>query len=157
MAFCSNCGAQVEGRFCPTCGAPIGGVAGAPPPQPGAPPPPGAASGAGLDDNAASALCYLAGFITGIIFLVMDPYKNNPRIRFNAWQSIILNVSMIVLFVLLSILGLIPFVGFLTIFLVPLCGLAFFVLWIFLLIKSWQGSDLKLPVIADFARKQAGY
>ena len=46
-----------------------------------------------MTDNVASALCYLLGLITGIIFLVLTPYNRNPVVRFHAFQSIFLNVA----------------------------------------------------------------
>src|ERR1700676_3398151 len=111
MAFCSNCGAAVDGRFCPKCGSAVdagapGAGPGAPPPPgppPGDPPPPGytapgysapagyvppPAGAAGMTDNMAGALCYLFGFITGILFLVLAPYNQNRNIKFHAMQSI---------------------------------------------------------------------
>src|ERR1700731_1582662 len=130
MAFCSNCGAAVDGRFCPKCGSAIDAGApagpGAPPPAaPGPPPPAGPPLGgppppaynpppgysapggyvqpapavAGMTDNMAGALCYLFGFITGILFLVLAPYNQNRNIRFHAFQSIFLNVAWVVLWI----------------------------------------------------------
>src|SRR5258708_349305 len=157
MAFCPNCGSNVDGQFCAKCGATVAAAPSgpaqppystgpaAPPPAPGPPPPappppsygapqgyqtgppppyqaqpgyqappPGYQSsqvpppyqqgppqqpygggyqpgppGGGMQENVASLLCYVLGWITGIIFLVMDPYKNNRNIKFHAWQSII--------------------------------------------------------------------
>ena len=82
MAFCANCGSQVDGRFCPKCGAAIAGGAGpaAPPPSvpnPGARRLTAAAAPAGLTENVACALCYVLGLITGILFLVLAPYNQN--------------------------------------------------------------------------------
>ena len=45
-----------------------------------------------MTDNMAGALCYLFGFITGILFLVLAPYNQNRDIRFHAFQSIFLNI-----------------------------------------------------------------
>jgi len=87
MAFCASCGAPVEGKFCAKCGAPMGAAV----------PPPGAAPGvaaAGMTDNAASALCYVLGLITGILFLVLAPYNQNKTIRFHAFQSIFLSIAL---------------------------------------------------------------
>ena len=105
MPYCSNCGAQVDGRFCPKCGTALDAAAqtggpGAPPPAgpppaynppPGGAPPPGysapggyvppASTAAGMTDNMAGALCYLFGFITGILFLVLAPYNQNRSIK----------------------------------------------------------------------------
>ena len=132
MAFCANCGAQVEGRFCQKCGAPVAGapmggatMGGAP--IGGAPMGAGAPSGtaspeyqsqtssAGLSENAAGAICYLFGFITGILFLVLAPYNQNRNVKFHAFQSIFLNLGWFVLWiadVIVSIvLGHIPIMG----------------------------------------------
>jgi hypothetical protein len=55
--------------------------------------PAAAASSGVMATNVAGALAYLGGFITGIIFLVVDPYKSNSFIRFHAYQSILFNVA----------------------------------------------------------------
>src|SRR5690242_11310682 len=96
MPFCATCGSSVEGRFCAKCGAPVGAPAGAAPAAG-----PAMSSGAvpvgaaGLTDNAASALCYVLGLVTGILFLVMAPYSQIRTVRFHAFQSIFLNVAWI--------------------------------------------------------------
>ena len=89
MPFCASCGSQVEGSFCAKCGSKVGG---------GAVPASGpamAATTSVMADNVASALCYVLGFITGIIFLVLAPYNRNPLVRFHAFQSIFLSVAWI--------------------------------------------------------------
>ena len=118
MAFCANCGAQVEGRFCQKCGAPVAG--GAPmggAPMGGAPMGAGAPGGAaapefqpqaasaGLSDNAAGAICYLLGFITGILFLVLAPYNQSRSVRFHAFQSIFFNIAWFVLWIGIAIVS----------------------------------------------------
>ncbi len=50
------------------------------------------ATSSGLQENVAAALCYALGFITGILFLVLEPYNKNRNIRFHAFQSIFLSV-----------------------------------------------------------------
>src|ERR1035441_3019300 len=121
MAFCATCGSPVEGQFCAKCG---GRVAAAPS---AASCPSMQASGA-MADNVASALCYLLGLITGIIFLVLAPYNKNPVIRFHAFQSIFLHVACIVIMIGLNIvLGILHLWGMF--FLGSLFWLAFFVLW----------------------------
>jgi len=156
MPFCANCGSQVEGNFCPKCGAPAGAgaapppAAGTAPPGPGAPPPYTAA--APMADNAASALCYL--LIPAIVFLVVAPYNRNKAVRFHAFQSIFLFVAMvggsIVLNIVLGILHMWYVFG-----LHSLYGLACFVLWIYLLITTFQGKTTVLPVIGPIAQQQA--
>jgi uncharacterized membrane protein len=154
MAFCPNCGSQATGTFCPNCGTSLGGAtsdpqggtgAGYVPPQP--------ITAAGLTDNVAGALCYLFGFITGIIFLVIAPYNQNKFIRFHAFQSIFLNVAWIALWLVLGILAVMTHgIGVL---LYPLLTLVFFVLWLYMMFSAYNGKRVKLPVVGDLAEKQA--
>ncbi len=103
-------------------------------------------SSTGLDENLAGLLCYLAGFITGIIFLILE--KNNKTVRFHAMQSIIVFGG---LFILNIVLGWVPIIGFLAGLLIPILTL---VLWIVLMVKAYQGQKFKLPVVGDIAEKQ---
>jgi len=168
MAFCPNCGAQVTGTFCGACGKATGVAApaaggGPTPPSPGASPtPPPAAGGpgpsaAGLQDNVAGALCYVLGLLTGILFLVLEPYNRNPLVRFHAFQSIFLHVAVIGVWILLTVLG--TALNILSILLAPvwlLLSLGTFVLWVMLLVKTFNGSKMVLPIIGPLAQKQAG-
>lgn len=159
MPFCAGCGAQVEGRFCAKCGSAVD--AGAPGPGPataGAMPPPPVATSAGLTDNVASALCYSLGLITGIIFLVLEPYNKNKVVRFHAFQSIFMCVALIVFRIALSIVfGLLWSMSglFLGLALFSLYGLVCFILWLYLLISTFQGKTVVLPVIGPLAQQQA--
>jgi uncharacterized membrane protein len=183
MPFCATCGAQVEGRFCAKCGSPVATAAqgaAAPPPPPGAgapgyPPPSGYAQqpygqpgmmapppvAAPMADNVASALCYVLGFITGIIFLVMAPYNQNRTVRFHAFQSIFMSVGLIAVRIVLGmIFGTLLFSGgfgtmVLWSMLWTVFGLACFVLWIYMLIQTYQGKTIVLPIIGPLAQKQA--
>ena len=152
MSFCTACGGPVEGRFCPKCG----GVAGVPASGPALPAVP--AASAALTENAVGALCYLGGLITGIIFLVVAPYNENPRIKFHAFQSILFNLAWVVAWiVMVPIHMFLPF-GLsilLSLFSLVLWG-GGLVLWLFLMWKAYQGQTLSLPVIGDIARQQAG-
>lgn len=147
MAFCMHCGATMaEGaQFCAACGKAQTGQ-----PAPGGAP----AATTGLTSNVAGALAYLFGFITGILFLVLDPYKNDKFVRFHAFQSIL---TFVVIFALEIVLGILsgPLVFILWI-LWPLFGLAIFVLWIFLMYKAYNNEKFKLPVIGDQAERMAG-
>lgn len=143
MPFCSKCGASMEGNFCSKCGAST---------EPGAAPPqPQTQASAGISENAASALCYVVGLITGIIFLLIAPYNQNKTIRFHAFQSIFLNVAWILVWIALGIL--LPF-G-VEVFVMPLLSLGFVALWIYMIVKAYQNQKVRLPVIGDLAEKQA--
>jgi len=108
-----------------------------------------------MADNVASALCYVLGLITGIIFLVLPPYNRNRLIRFNAFQSIFLHIACIVggigIRIILSILTLWGMF-----FLVSLFWLACIVLWIYTILQTYQGKTIVLPVIGPIAQQQAG-
>lgn len=111
-------------------------------------------SQSGLSDNAVSGLAYIT-FIPAIVFLVTAPYNQNQTIRFHSWQSIFLNVASLVVDVALIVVARLPFFGFLTLIIWPLVGLAFFVIWLLVLIKAFNGQRFKLPIIGDLAEKQA--
>ena len=157
MPFCPKCGASVDGRFCPSCGNAIsaaatpGGYAAAPQ---GAPPPPPVAAAGGLQENMAGALCYALGFITGILFLVLEPYNKNRNIRFHAFQSIFLSVFYLIVHYVIFFLAAAS-LGFLWI-LSPLISLCFLILWLFMMWKAYNNERIALPVIGDLAQKQAG-
>lgn len=171
MPFCANCGSQVEGRFCAKCGATVGAGPASPPPAPGPafsppPPAPGAAypppmppaGAAAMTDNAASALCYVLGLITGILFLVLAPYNQNRVVRFHAFQSIFLTVAVIIVAIALSIFdhllaGLVGWWFASTVAL--LFDLACFVLWIAMIVTTYQGRSIPLPIIGPIAQQQA--
>ncbi len=100
----------------------------------------------GLEENVAGLLCYLLGFITGILFYVLE--KDNSFVRFHAMQSII---TFGAIFVLSIVLGFIPIIGWILALLLPFVALA---LWIILMIKAYQGERYKLPIVGDMAEKQ---
>jgi uncharacterized membrane protein len=164
MAFCGKCGSQVaEGvAFCPQCGAPIG--AAVPPPPSGTvnpPPPPvsgfGAAAPAasGLQPNVAACLSYVLGWLTGIIFLLID---KRPFVRFHAAQSIVVFGALHVIRLVLAfgILG--GTGGLFSIWwtISSLISLVTLVLWIVLMIFAYQGKRYELPVVGPIARNIAG-
>jgi uncharacterized membrane protein len=107
-----------------------------------------------LSDNAASGIAYIT-FIPAIIFLATAPYNQKPLIRFHSWQSIFLTIAYVVVRIVLIILGHFPFLGLIFGLVGVLIGLGFFILWLIVLIKTFNGQMFKIPVIGDFAEKQA--
>src|SRR4030042_6870725 len=101
----------------------------------------------GMQANLEALLCYLLGFVTGIIFYIVE--KENKFVRFHAMQSII---TFGFLFVLGIILTIIPVLG---IILSPILWILQLILWIILMIKSYQGEKITLPVAGDIAEKNA--
>jgi uncharacterized membrane protein len=174
MAFCPNCGAQVEGRFCAKCGAAVaagpapagpdpGPAPGGYTPTPGGyvPPPPAAPlQSAGMADNMVAALCYLLTVITGILFLVLEPYNKNRLIRFHAFQAIFFWIACVAVYIVAIVLGItlgaIPVIGWIFGALLHLAlGLGFFIVWLLLMYKAYNNEKWVLPVIGPLAEKQA--
>ena len=83
MAFCKSCGQDIgTSSFCPKCGASQSATA-APIAAPIAAPV--APSTEGLAENVAGLLCYALGWVSGLIFLLID---KRPWVKFHAAQSI---------------------------------------------------------------------
>lgn len=130
-----------------------------PPQDPTPPPPPQKKSGTGLDPNVAGFLCYLAGWITGLIFYLTE--KDDDYVKFHAMQSIVFSVALIVFFIALSIfgtiIGIVPVLGVIVGLLLGLASfvvwIGAFVVWIILMVKAYQGERYKLPVLGDMAEK----
>ena len=125
--------------------APPGAPPYAPPGTPGYPPP---VAVGGLSENSAAALSYLT-FIPAIIFLVLEPYNKSKFVRFHAVQCIAFTV---VAFAIHIVLMFIPIIGWL---ISLVLSLVFLVLWILCIMKASKGEWYKLPIIGDFALKQA--
>lgn len=114
--------------------------------------PPAAQSG--LSDSATCGLAYIT-FIPAIIFLATAPYNKSANVRFHSWQLIFLTLAYIVVHVGFFVLDRIPFIGLMMIPVRLLIGLGFFILWLIVMIKAFNGQRFKIPVVGDFAEKQA--
>jgi uncharacterized membrane protein len=142
--FCSKCGAEnPEGaKFCSKCGAGLGVAA---TPTEGAAKPE-TESSTGLSANVAGLLCYVALWITGIVFVVLE--KKSIFVKFHAWQSI---MTFGVLTVAYLIFSRIPFIGWI---LSILIYILMAILWIILIIQAGTGKMWKVPWAGDWAEKQ---
>jgi len=150
MSFCKACGQEIgTATFCPKCGANQSAAA-APAPPPAAAP--AASPTEGLQENVAGLLCYVLGWLTGIIFLLID---KRPFVKFHAAQSIVVFGGLTVIrIVLLFMHGFVGggfvswgFVGLLGL----LVGLVTLVLWILLMVKAYQHESFRVPIAADIA------
>jgi uncharacterized membrane protein len=149
MAFCKACGQEVgTATFCPKCGANQGAAAtpvAAPAATSAAPPT------AGIDENVAGLLCYVLGWLTGIIFLLID---KRPFVKFHAAQSIVVFGGLTILRIGLAFMGgmtggIIGWgaYGILSLIL----GLLTLVLWVLLMVKAYQHEMFKVPIAAPIA------
>ncbi len=108
----------------------------------------------GLSDNGAGALAYIT-IIPAILFLVLPPYNKSSYVRFHAWQSIFLTIAWIALFVVLAILGRIPFLGLMVFPVMLLLDLGMFILWLIVVLKAVNGQRFQIPIIGALAEGQA--
>ncbi|HEX4996684.1 MAG TPA: DUF4870 domain-containing protein [Terriglobia bacterium] len=119
-------------------------------------------SGSGLDANIAGLLCYLFGWISGLIFLLID---KRPFVRFHAAQSIGLTVFWIVTFIAIAIVstvltiitGILGYpIGILSYLLLPLAGFGLFVSFIFGMYKAFKNEKYKMPIVGNIVEKMVG-
>jgi uncharacterized membrane protein len=146
---CPQCAAEMPdtSAYCPGCGRAMR--------------PAEAARGSvgAMPENIAGALAYFT-IIPAIVFLVLEPYNKNRFVRFHSIQCLSIWVVGVVISAVLKIvtvvLLIIPFLGHLLVLLISgLIGFAAFVIWLVLVVKALQGEMFKLPVLGDFAEKQA--
>jgi uncharacterized membrane protein len=120
------------------------------------------AASSGLQPNVAGALAYLVGLVTGIIFLVLEPFKNDRFVRFHAFQSIFFHVLWIGFWIAWTIIAIVLSAvshGLFFFIQVPvhlLIWLGGFCIWLYLMYSAYQGKMVQLPIIGPLAAKQAG-
>jgi uncharacterized membrane protein len=152
MAYCSKCGTEMAAgaTFCPKCGQAQAGGPVAQTTQ---------SADSGISENVAGLLSYLVGWVTGIIFFLID---KRPFVRFHAAQSIVVFGG---LFAIRIALGAVFGASFmmmgigsfgLVAALYGLIGLAALILWILLMVKAYQGEKFEVPIAAGIAHSLAG-
>ena len=134
--YCPKCGAENPwtAKFCFKCGAELAASR-------------TSETSTGLAPNIAGLLCYLVGWITGIVFVVIE--KKSKFVKFHAWQSI---MTFGILFVAWLVVWWIPFIGGILSWIIWIVGL---ILWIILMVQAGTGKMWKLPGVGDWAEKQA--
>jgi uncharacterized membrane protein len=148
---CGKCGVEIiaGSAFCASCGQPIslfaaesGGTTATP---------------SGLEPNVAGALCYLAGCITGILFLVLEPYRRDRFVRFHAFQAIFFSLGWIVLVLGLGMLqSLMPWtLWHFSATLSTLVSIALFCIALWLMYRAYNKERFKLPIIGDLAERRS--
>ena len=152
MAYCSKCGGEVQTgvAFCPKCGQAQAGEQVTQTSQ---------STQTGMAENVAGLLCYLLGWVTGIIFFLID---KRPFVRFHAAQSIVVFGGLHVINIVVAIIfgaGFMMMGGWgsfgLGWALYRLIGLVAFILWILLMVKAYQGQKFEVPVAAGIAKSFA--
>jgi uncharacterized membrane protein len=117
-------------------------------------------SSTGLDVNVASALCYVFGLVSGVIFFAIE--TQSRVVKFHGLQSMLMSVAVMVVYIAYSVLwaimsrvpvlgwlaGIFGFLGW------AVLMLAFLGLWIYCLVKAFGGERFKLPYIGEIAERQ---
>lgn len=116
----------------------------------------------GLDENVASAACYVLGWLTGIIFFLME--KDNKTVKFHAMQSILTFLPLTILYWILGVIfsmmvfgagmyGAYGAWGILSL-ISTLVAIVMLILWLVLMFKAYQGEKFKVPIVGDIAENQ---
>jgi uncharacterized membrane protein len=116
----------------------------------------------GLDENVASAACYVLGWLTGIIFFLME--KDNKTVKFHAMQSILTFLPLTILYWILGAIfsmmvfgaGIYGAYGAWQILslISTLIAIVMLILWLVLMFKAYQGEKFKVPIVGDIAENQ---
>jgi len=96
-----------------------------------------------LDKNTAAALCYVLGWVSGLVFLMVE--KKDKTIRFHAMQSVLF-------FGGLTVLSFVPVIGWI---LSPFVMIVGFIVWLLALYKTYNGEDFELPIVGKIAKERA--
>jgi uncharacterized membrane protein len=116
----------------------------------------------GLDENIAGLLCYVAGWISGLIFYLID---RRPFVRFHAAQSMVVFGALFVVGIALNIFfhmswmlgvfgGMVgaAITGLISTVIWLMCLVA----WVLCMVKAYQHERFKLPFLGDIAENIAG-
>ncbi len=112
----------------------------------------------GMNENVEGALCYLFGWLTGIVFYIVE--KDNKFVKFHAMQSILVFLPLQILWIIFGggmFLGSMFFWGawFFLIWIGWLIAIVMLILWLVLMLKAYKGEKFKLPIVGDIAEKHA--
>ena len=94
----------------------------------------------GVTENLEGLFCYVLGWVTGLIFLLLE--QKNAFVRFHALQSL---VTFLALFILSAVIGFIPVLGILVGLILWPCAIVLFVN--LLRQKRWTGLIQSVALI----------
>ena len=106
----------------------------------------------GLEPNVAGLLSYLLGWVTGLIFFLLE--EKDEFVRFHALQSIVVFGVFTAVEIVLGFLAWLP-VGIVFTVLQVLVGFAAFAFWIVLMVRAYQGYRFKLGWAGDLAERHS--
>ena len=147
MPFCTQCGGQVNAsdQYCASCGSPQ---------KAGPPPPKRDDQLANVKSKTVATLCYLpvAGSLACLYALAAQRFRSDRNTRFHAFQGLYLFVGWLILDWWLG-----PMIGFgggwsfrtLT----GLMRLLLLGVGIFMMIRTNQNEDVRLPIVGELAER----
>ncbi len=98
-------------------------------------------------------LSYLVLFFSGIVMFFVG--RHDRFVRFNAAQSITLFLPLFILSTILKLIAIIPIIGFLlggiATFLSTILFIIGAILWIILMVQSYRGVTVRIPIVAAYA------
>ena len=108
--------------------------------------------------NIIAALSYLLGFVTGLIFLYVEPYNQDEYVRFHARQSIGFSVVWFAIEVIVGVfIAVLPqFLSVILNFLLTIVNIALAVYWIVQMYKAYNGERYRIPELADIVDSISG-
>ena len=102
------------------------------------------ATSLGMRARTAGLLCYLFGWVSGLIFFLLE--RENHFVRFHAMQSLLFFGILGILEGIFSYLPLFGPIGW-------ALGLVMFIGWIVMMVKAHRGEYYKLPLFGDLAER----
>jgi uncharacterized membrane protein len=101
-------------------------------------------------------LCYAGWWVTGLVFLFAE--RRHSEVRFHAAQSLIVFGALSVALILCGGASAVAFIVAAGSFSVlqaigNVIWLVAVVLWLFLLLKTWQGETWRVPIAGDLAMR----
>ena len=93
--------------------------------------------------------CYVAGILFPLVYLTSELYKRDRLLRFHSFQSIIF-------FVLWFLVRLASLLLTSALQIYRIVHIAFFFTLLFLMIATYLGKTIRLPLIGRLAEQQAG-
>ncbi|MGO9454138.1 MAG: DUF4870 domain-containing protein [Candidatus Binataceae bacterium] len=113
---------------------------------------------AGKQTKPIAALTYIGFFVTGIVFLYLEPYNQDEFVRFHARQSIGFSVAWFAIEIVFGVfISILPrALGGLLGAIQMLVNLAVAIFWLFLMYKAYQGERYRIPELADIIDSISG-
>jgi uncharacterized membrane protein len=113
----------------------------------------------GVDARLSALLCYLAWWVSGIVFLVIE--QQHRGVRFHAAQSIVLFGGLSMLMIVMGIvtagtLFVSPVAFEVVLRVSQLLGVAAVGLWLVLMLRIYKGEHWRVPFVADLAERISG-